>query len=69
MQVSDSVRVQNRILTLYRSRAIATSDSLYKQEQRADWIGMLPNRMQRTNEEEPRLPNGPVDPSGRCGVV
>jgi transposase len=46
MQVADSVRVQNRILSLYRSRGITTSDSLYKPEQRADWIGMLPHRMQ-----------------------
>ena len=44
MQVADSVRVQNRILSLYRSRGIATSDSLYNPEQRADWIGLLPNR-------------------------
>jgi len=46
MQVRDSVRVQNRILALYRSRGIATEDSLYNPTQREEWIAKLPARMQ-----------------------
>ena len=50
MQVRDSVRVQNRILSLYRSRGIDTSDSLYDPDERAEWIGKLPPRMQTSAE-------------------
>lgn len=50
MQVRDSVRVQNRILSLYRSRGIATSDSLYHADNRAEWIGKLPTGMQTSAE-------------------
>ncbi len=46
MQVRDSVRVQNRILALYRSRGIETDDSVYKPDLREEWIGKLPMRMQ-----------------------
>jgi hypothetical protein len=46
MQVRDSVRVQNRILALYRSRGIATDDSLYNPKHREEWIAKLPARMQ-----------------------
>jgi hypothetical protein len=48
MQVRDSVRVQNRILALYRvwSRGIETDDSIYKPAFREEWIGKLPVRMQ-----------------------
>jgi hypothetical protein len=45
MQVRDSVRVQNRVLALYRSRGTDTDDSLYKPDQRQAWIGKLPDRM------------------------
>ncbi len=50
MQVRDSVRLQNRILSLYRSRGIDTSDSLYHPDHRAEWIGKLPARMQTAAE-------------------
>ena len=50
MQVRDSVRLQNRILSLYRSRGIDTNDSLYHPDHRAEWIGKLPARMQTAAE-------------------
>ena len=46
MQVRDTVRVQNRILSLYRSRGIATEDSVYDPKQREEWLRKLPVRMQ-----------------------
>jgi transposase len=46
MQVRDSVRVQNRILSLYRSRGIATDDSLYNSKKREEWLVQLPARTQ-----------------------
>lgn len=43
MQVRDSVRTQNRIKALYRSRAIKTpGDRVYDPEQRKESIGKLP---------------------------
>jgi transposase len=43
MQVQDSVRVQNRLKALYRSRAIPTpGDRIYDPEQRQESIGKLP---------------------------
>ena len=51
VQVRDSVRVQNRLKALYRSRAIKTrGDRIYDPEQRKEWIGKLPANSQPVAE-------------------
>jgi transposase len=47
MLVRDSVRVQNRVRSLYRSRGIETpGDGIYDAERRAEWIAKLPPKSQ-----------------------
>jgi transposase len=46
IQVRDSVRVQNQVLSLYRSRGIATEASLYNPKHREEWLARLPTRTQ-----------------------
>ena len=41
VQVKDTVRQMNRIKAIYRGRAIRSSASLYKPEQREHWLGLL----------------------------
>jgi hypothetical protein len=50
MQVQDSVKVQNRVLALYRSRGTRTDRSVFGTKSRQDWIGKLPARMQTAAE-------------------
>jgi transposase len=43
MQTSDTVRVQNRIKSMFRSRALPTpGKAIYQPEQRDEWIAKLP---------------------------
>jgi hypothetical protein len=48
MQVGDSVRVQNRINSLYRAWGIQTPSggAIYDPERRAEWIAKLPDKAQ-----------------------
>lgn len=46
MQVNDSVRVKNRIRSMFRARGIDTDDSLYRPSHREQWLAKLPVRMQ-----------------------
>ncbi len=51
MHVQDSVRVQNRVKALYRSRGIPTSrQTLYEPENRDEWLRKLPSKTQLTAE-------------------
>jgi transposase len=47
MLVNDSVRIQNRIGSLYRSRATPCSRAVYQPEQRSEQVAMLPASTQR----------------------
>jgi transposase len=46
MQVNDVVRIQNRIKSLFRSRALAVGDEMYDAEKRESCIKKLPTRSQ-----------------------
>jgi transposase len=50
MQTSDSVRIQNRIRALYRSRGIESDRGIFDPDQREAWIQKLPARTQSAAE-------------------